>query len=176
MKPILFSTDMVRAILEGRKTQTRRVIKPQYAEDNHGNKTPLDIFIPQVSNISDCAPHQPGDILWVRETWTDAIYKGEDYEYRADGTALPPERRWKPSIHMPREAARLFLRVKNVRAERAQDITTMDCFAEGVNPEIGNEYEILWDELYAKGGCGWDTNPWVWVYEFEKISKERIIL
>jgi hypothetical protein len=196
MKPILFSAEMVRAIQDLRKTQTRRIVKPQPSsgirksvfvksglEDGHGRE-----IKPR---------YQPGDILWVRETWLKA---DDGYCYKAD-IEVPSESedlrkaygyKWRPSIFMPREAARIFLRVTNVRVERLHDITENDARNEGVKDpydyqepsyydqprvrgmEINKSAFVgLWDSLNAKRGYGWDTNPWVWVYEFEKISKEE---
>ena len=133
-KPILFNTDMVRAILDGRKTQTRRVVKglplyePYYEVvdgepmicDENGEWHPA----------KDYSRIQPGDVLWVRETWAEMPY---GFVYRASGEpeGWDAEGRWRPSIHMPKEAARLFLRVKDVGIERLQDMTEDDAFAEG---------------------------------------------
>ena len=139
MKPIIFSTPMVQAILDGKKTQTRRVIKIDDAPENWKisiagtsivRTEPYDVKLPR---------YAAGDILWVRETWADVFGK---YEYRADysesentyrvkryGTTIA---KWRPSIHMPREAARIFLRVTNVRVERLLDISEADAIAEGI--------------------------------------------
>ena len=181
-KPILFSTPMVQAILHEKKTQTRRVIKPQPTnpryncigwlgwEDGHGYK-----IQPQ--------PHSVGDILWVRETWADGcmsgyIYKaGHEYADRLDDL-----KQWRPSIFMPKEACRIFLRVTDVRVERVRDISEADATSEGVknyhdskgNITTKNKVEAfrhLWDYLNEKRGFGWDTNPWVWVYTFERVEK-----
>ena len=192
MKPIIFSTLMVQAILDGRKTQTRRVIKIDDTPENWKisiagtsivRAEPYDVKLPR---------YAAGDILWVRETWS--IHEcvkcqagipalgGEckcEYVYRTNYGAT--DFRWKPSIHMPREAARIFLRVTNVRVERLQDITEEDTIAEGMSKTLvdgvvfisakGN-FHVFWDSLNIKRGYGWDTNPWVWVIEFEKINKE----
>lgn len=194
-RPILFSTAMVQAILEGRKTQTRRVIKPQpegqpmycYAGSDrrdhnkwlHGGKR----YTP---------PCHGDDILWVRETWRATGVISEPYAYKADeeilyligeeGQTLSLMYKWRPSIHMPREACRLRLRVKNVRVERLQDITEEDAKAEGCHERLLNDgwkntgkltarddFIMLWEYLNAKRGYGWDTNPWVWVIEFERV-------
>jgi hypothetical protein len=204
-KPILFSTQMVRAILAGNKTQTRRVAtrkgydneiqsqkyvcyehsldnKPLY---NFHNNEPGHNHIK--CGVGVWSKYAIGDILWVRETWKRDPVSGEPL-YKADGaleTAMQSVRPWRPSIHMPRSAARLFLQVTDVHAERLQNITREDCIAEGVQDTIGmsapeNEYahgntaignyRELWDSLNAKRGFGWDANPWVWVYEFEKIK------
>jgi hypothetical protein len=168
-KPIIFSTPMVKAILEGRKTMTRRVIRPQ-PQSWHGDY------------LTGCEREEikqriyPGDILWVRETWAMEVSYSPDpeaelirYLYKADGSETF---RWHPSIHMPRAAARIFLRVTDVRVERVQDINEKDVAAEGI-AETGNCDELcvfadLWDSLNAKRGFGWEANPWVWVVSFER--------
>ena len=184
-KPILFNTEMVRAILEGRKTMTRRVVKPQpefcIASDIR-NRQPLAFW---VDNARWVKPrYQPGDILWVRETWSRD--ESGEYVYRTNyGTteddSFPPSMfKWRPSIHMPREAARIFLRVTNVRVERVQDITAHDAIREGMESEIPfdtvDEFKELWNNLNAKRGYGWESNPWVWVVKFERISKDEALL
>lgn len=150
MKPILFNTYMVRAILDGRKTQTRRIIKPQ---PRKGQVIVRDGSVFRYSGAGNCRPQfQPGDILYVRETWTKLWYVDPDgythydkpmFYYAADGTphitlcdedgfALDDQLiRWRPSIHMPKAAARIFLRVSNIRVERLKDMTEEDAFAEG---------------------------------------------
>jgi hypothetical protein len=193
MKPILFSTPMVLAILDGRKTQTRRIVKPQPSsgirksvfvksglEDGHGRE-----IKPR---------YQPSDILWVRETWAEvssgiieykATYK-EPYTGSAEIDHVGNKIKWRPSIHMPREAARIFLRVKNVRVERLRDITEEDARDEGILLSYGasdkrvcrfqnyrDAFRALWDDLNKKRGYGWNMNPWVWVVEFEHMSKEE---
>ena len=187
-KPILFSTPMVQAILAGRKTMTRRVIKfPEGLTGSHqvgesGNpKNPLGLM--WVCGIKR-PKYQPGDILWVRETWV----KGGSYFYKATDNGLFDENvKWRPSIHMPREAARIFLRVTGVRVERVQDITPYDAWCEGCRignsfpweehiPELQQQcrdivFSDLWDNINAKRGYGWETNPWVWVYEFERVDE-----
>lgn len=125
-KPILFNTQMVRAILDGRKTCTRRIVKPQ----------------PTAHYGVQCIkpPYQPGDILYVRETWS-LRFDGEKYFYRADKNTSREEKRlldyndvkWRPSIHMPKEAARIWLKVTNVRVERLQDISGEDLIKEGID-------------------------------------------
>ena len=201
MKPIIFSTPMVRAILDGRKTQTRRVIKINGCPIT-SPKESLELTKEGLIYHSFCSMSgyykllcQPGDILWVRETWSKD--ENGEYVYRANyGTteddSFPPSMfKWRPSIHMPREAARIFLRATNVRVERVQDITEEDAIAEGVkdpyeyqSPEYYEQpnlrgFEInksafagCWDSIYSKRGYGWESNPWVWVVAFEKISKE----
>ena len=188
MKPIIFSTPMVQAILDSRKTQTRRVIKPNIIEKG------TNWFWNPNENVN-LAPYKPGDILWVRETFCEVPYEHNHvpikggyitipkYAYKADSerdyTGI-----WKPSIHMPREAARIFLRVTNVRVERLRDITETDVRKEGFSDHFDIEtdtfypcgyfFKHTWNNLNAKRGYGWDTSPWVWVIEFEKISKEGL--
>lgn len=158
-KSVIFSTLMVQAILDERKTQFREVR----------------------CNLPE-SRYQPGDLLWVKETWAYRT-AGIGYIYRADGKT-PQIDRWKSPIIMPKEAARLLLAVTRVRPERLQDISEADALAEGIDcrmdgtdREYGfhndwwwhydNAFAHLWDSLNAKRGYGWDTNPWVWVYTFE---------
>lgn len=198
-RPILFNTEMVKAILEDRKTQTRRLVKdiPLYepyftvdegiafACDEDGEWHPAEAF----SRI------QPGDVLWVRETWAKDVGR---YMYRANYSDTEKfymngreiKMVWRPSIHMPREAARLFLPVKAVRIERLQDMSEDDAIAEGASgdayqDEQGNVMEIvrpsenfshIWDSTIKKADLtryGWEANPWVWVIEFEVARKEK---
>jgi hypothetical protein len=137
---------------------------------------------------------QPGDILWVRETWATVSsgiieYKAtyiEPYTGSTEIDHIGKKITWRPSIHMPREAARIFLLVTNVRVERVQDITEEDAKAEGCHERLLNDgwknigkltarddFIMLWEYLNAKRGYGWDTNPWVWVVKFERISKDE---
>lgn len=192
-KPIIFSTPMVRAILEGRKTQTRRVVKSPFEIHANGFITKPDKH--DRFNLV-VLPYKPGDILWVRETWQyknygDYGYTPDDFIYKADPneTWVGP---WRPAIHMPYEASRIHLKIKNVRVERLQDITEEDAIAEGIKeymefngvvkywiddlslgvgdmPRSAKKaFEIIWNSIYAKRGYGWDINPWVWVIEFER--------
>lgn len=196
MKPILFNTEMVRAILEGRKTVTRRVVKPQPAGDGSA-PVPLKTRPWYWNSWGDDnvyrPPYQPGDILWVRETYHKDVGR---YMYKAnyrDGEKFFQNGKkvtvkWSPSIHMPREAARIFLRVTGVRVERLQEITPQQIDAEGCceyayDARTGNPapsgpswFSILWDKTIKPaelGRYGWDANPWVWVFDFERISKEE---
>ena len=221
MKPILFNTEMVRAILEGRKTVTRRVIKPRnpIIANREGYKQGYGLWIdPSTDNgdkqghikdysisplwstwkwyINHYAPYQVGDILYVREAWAKDCFG--NYVYKADyvGTTISPEWKWKPSIHMPKEAARIFLKVTDVRVERLQDITAKDAFNEGTGKlflediaysdkdyecDLDDEYGLareqfawLWESTLLKNDLpryGWDANPWVWVIEFERIEQ-----
>ncbi len=199
MKPILFSTSMVRAILDGRKTMTRRVIKNppwgmhnwDYDEDGGfearcGNGGAGGIFLDWNEPLKP--PYKPGDILYVRETWVDTVSLPLDcahygindkYMYKANCLDdINPPWKWKPSIHMPKEAARIFLKVIDVRVERVQDISEDEAVAEGFSGFEDEAYLVLpseefaqyWDSLDAKRGFGWDENPWVWVIEFERIK------
>lgn len=193
MKPILFNTEMVRAILADRKTVTRRVVKG-YALDHLELDTDGSIIGAYnqdegcVFPIMDYAPYRPGDILYVRETWT---VWDRNYEYKADvddgygpfcsnctldicagdcNSAL----KWRPSIHMPREAARIFLRVTDVRVERLHDITWLDALKAGC--ERPSHFDELWNSTIKKADrslYGWKANPWVWVIEFERCEKPK---
>lgn len=173
-RPILFSAPMVRAILEGRKTQTRRALK--------------SAAWPYVDKMIETNPYgQPGDRLWVREAWNwcyaaakDASGKGaEDRElidYAADGHPSVFGFKWRPSIHMPRWASCILLEVTAVRVERLQDIAPPDCAAEGIfssdivmTDELYlHGYRSLWESINGPGS--WAANPWVWVVEFKKVS------
>lgn len=178
-KPILFNTEMVQAILDGRKTQTRRIIRKVIAYFSNGKP-------------SNTPPVAPGDVLWVKETWntTDdcGLYPpwpstGKHYMFLADDPDCEAahEAKWRPSIHMPKEAARIFLRVDEVRAERLQFITDEDAMDEGANPEppfIDSPYIrgfiSVWEDTLPNDKIlkyGWDANPWVWVIKFSRIEK-----
>lgn len=209
-RPILMSGPMVRAILDGRKTQTRRVVKPQpkpataHPECSPwvGKLTELDYAVTwctpkaYVGIYKDrdehspfrCPYGQPGDLLWVRETWrVAACCDGQSpralnltprhVEYSTFRFLTTPQvGRWRPSIHMPRWASRLTLRITDVRLEQVQEITREDADAEGVSSEWASVpgsgmvrgFEALWDSINAKR-APWDSNPWVWVIEFEVI-------
>lgn len=205
-KPILFSTEMVQAILAGRKTQTRRVVKEPMTTDvldyAAEKKLPLNGFNERNGKIKE------GDILWVRETFAKPPITafGVPYIHKAgfDRTICG----WKPSIHMPKEAARIFLKVTNVRVERLQDISEEDAIAEGIaidkQPmknndgwyypknylpenteywgskyfkigEYSKSFKSLWQSINAKKHP-WESNPWVWVYEFQRIEKPENFL
>jgi len=192
-KPILFNTAMVRAILDGRKRHTRRIIKglplyPPFFEEDEGRGWLEDSEDGQFYALENFSKIHPGDVLWVRETWQRLSDFGEyRYEYRADYEDDDPLRldgmyiTWRPSIHMPREAARIFLKVKDVRAERLQDMTPEDCANDGgFDPEavrvvgIAPLFGTLWDSTLRKdvlAKYGWAANPWVWVIEFERCEK-----
>lgn len=190
MKPILFNTDMVRAILEGRKTVTRRVVKPQPvgqpAQMGEDSCWP-GCFASADDERVYRPPYQPGDILWVRETWAhpskEEIARGTDkniFLYRADvPSVLYAWDHWNPSIHMPREAARIFLRVTGVRVERLWDVKYFDCLAEGIlyrqmETDIVQDFSTLWDNTIKpkdRAAYGWGANPWVWVIQFERAGE-----
>ena len=187
MKPILFNIEMVRAIMEGRKTVTRRVVKPQPPATSVVRKRGCAW---DWSLWEDCdmghmmkLPYHPGDILWVRETWNGDWC--DHYIYKADGgsaksAGYTAEPKWHPSIHMPREAARLFLRVTDVRVERLQDINLdppgpkNQVVREGLR--YLSDFIAVWDRTIKPADLhlyGWDANPWIQVIEFERISKEQ---
>lgn len=188
MKPMLMNTEMVKAISAGRKTVTRRLIKPQPK-----NKpvfiiagTPTKYIGKWFDEISDkywTPPCHTGDVLYVRETWCKGSLNGgaDQYFYKADDNDF--HCKWRPSIHMPKEAARIFLRVTNVRVERLKDIEDGWRFDEegiilyhGMISEAWRDFADLWNSTIKKsdlGKYGWDASPWVWVIEFERISKEE---
>ena len=213
---MLFNTEMVKAILENRKTQTRRInpdgsdiTKPvmelfDSQSRTYGIETYQDMhYTEKVCCVEAPVPVCPGDVLWVRETWrTEKAWQGSHigYEiaYKAGGKEtfagfppiIPSEKGvWHPSIHMPKGAARLFLRVWGVRTERLNVITLDDILAEGVvfkmkeplcwnhmtNLVLGKKaFSSLWDKTIREDKIsvnGWDENPWVWVYSFERIEK-----
>ena len=221
--PILFNTEMVQAILAGRKTATRRVIKRQPLSnmpDNHNYcRMPLftgngirtlhymDVIeqypFQQTRYFEDFGPYEKDDILYVRETWqhlyeldgNEQIIEGTEKYYYAATDTIPfdtyvdssgithDKTPWRPSIHMPKEAARIFLKVKDVRAERLQDITEKQAETEGINGsealydgyiDAREKFAELWDSTIKKSDTekyGWSANPWVWVIEFERCEK-----
>lgn len=186
--PILFNMKMVRAILDGRKSCTRRIIKPQPQGYFEVSEEPLYIYDTDGKQGKITPPYQPGDILYVRETWKQApngYYYYEDWQKDdiADVT------KWKPSIHMPKEAARIWLKVTDVRVERLQEITRLSVQKEGIEldpKECASKFDFitelfllfqkLWDSTIKKSDLdryGWDTNPYVWVIEFERCEKPK---
>ena len=238
IKPILFNSQMVRAILDGKKTETRRIIKPQpimplcyifagsssdVGKWHYPDKNAWEIWgekYKRPDNFSKKderrvwkAPYNTDDILYVRETWAP-LYKDETsdevvgYMYKeqtleeydrmySDGKDYYWAGKWKPSIHMPKEAARIFLKVTNVRVERLQDITVQGAINEGMpspacregdakclekqtlltdcpSEFIDHSFQKVWDATISypnKEIYGWDANPFVWVVEFERCSK-----
>lgn len=193
MKPILFNSDMVRAILDGRKTETRRPIKSKHFQQWVDAGFTDAVIKDRANYLIELCQYQPGDILYVRETWQQ--HNGK-YYYRADGECsawdeiLGAEEgetfgigcKWLPSIHMPKEAARIFRRVTEIKVERVQGITEAGITAEGIycdppyKPKhcetMGKRihFSRLWDSVYKARGCGWELNPWVWVIKFEKVQ------
>lgn len=191
-RPILFSGEMVKAILDGRKTQTRRILKPQ-PKGVVVSKPNFDGLFSEandpVTRYFACHHGQPGDKLWVRETRADTCAEGVSKIpwYRADylghGEIDPPPGgiKWKPSIFMPRWASRITLEIVSVRVEKVQEIRCEDALAEGVSlegelfPNVDSawkahkRFRFLWDSINAKRGYGWEKNPWVWAIEFKKL-------
>lgn len=193
IKPILFNTEMVRAILDGQKACTRRAVK-------HNVEAMLNsqyhIEHPEVEDAwlikKLCRPpYEPGDILYVRETWGEGYAEGT-YIYKADDklAELPTFKKsskilYHPSIHMPKEAARIWLKVTDVRVERLQDITEAQAEKEGFIPQglfDGNEIKLpavywfskFWNFTIKKSDLdryGWAASPWVWVIQFELCEK-----
>ena len=229
-RPILFSAPMVRALLDGSKTQTRRVINPQpewvYEPSNYKMQVGGQLVSSRgrewlhwkgkriaEKNDPRCPYGQPGDRLWVRETWQGPLLTdGDEFEayrenpddfknpahceYAADGGPKPEFMtdedelvcRWRPSIFMPRWASRITLEIVSVRVERLQDISEADAMAEGADCEIHTVdtsnmpkgcaivsesyregYRQLWDSINGPGS--WESNPWVWVVEFRRVTE-----
>ena len=204
IKPILFNTEMVRAILDRRKTCTRRIVKDGIPDDAMWGYTAFTptgyiscrgVYADGYGEGFYKLPYQPGDILYVRETWhryAKLVGKGEGchleerYGYKASiANSEDAEEPWKPSIHMPKEAARIWLKVADVHVERLQKITAEDIRNEGLSSmavHVGDmdvalkEWETLWNSTIKKSDidrCGWDANPWVWVIEFERCEKPQ---
>lgn len=216
-KPILFNTEMVKAILDGRKTQTRRIVKGAEKYENiidlsddatmitvgkDGEEHPKDVDGLWATFEWDGCPEFPmvkskyavGDVLWVRETFSQLRNPGTEstrFVYRATddypfGEKYIVKFRWRPLIHMPREAARIFLCVTGVRVERLLDISQSDALSEGIGG-LQTRYQCagfeqrakftfgkLWDATARKLDLpkyGWNANPWVWVYEFARCEK-----
>lgn len=202
-RPILFNEPMVQAILAGTKTQTRRPMKAQ--PDGQPVRDPGDgRWYVNGGPWLASPPAAVGDVLWVRETWrTEELPSGEDgVRFAADGAFVPiantekAANDWieahnngkyglklRPSIHMPRWAARIFLRVTDVRVQRVRDITEDDAMAEGVNVLDASQFTVdvparlinarvafgdLWSEVYGRDS--WDCNEWVWALTFERIA------
>ena len=182
-RPILFSAPMVRAILEGRKTQTRRVVKSNWDAKDDDN-WPMVMDEDGLWFRQACPYGQIGDRLWVREAFFIDEGKGS-VRYRASGHVSPFG--WKPSIHMPRWASRILLEITSVRVERLQDISEVDALAEGITEsQIDTElkaaeemdqvepnparccFRYLWEDI--NGIESWADNPWVWVVEFKKVE------
>lgn len=186
-RPILFSGTMVRAIREGRKTQTRRAVKPQPAFEFHGVPFQKAHELGEQPLPIRCFYGKPGDRLWVKETHWRQKWLGQcsRVRYRADdmmrigpnqfSPAMAKEPKWMPSIFMPRWASRITLEIVSVRVERLNAIDADDAESEGcgcgVNDETGGpvaRYKTLWESINGPGS--WDMNPWVWVLEFKEVK------
>lgn len=194
-RPMLFSTPMVQAILYGNKTQTRRLVKPQPATIDFFQH--INVWHPEVSKC----PHEVDDIIWVRETYSNgSIENGKNtgFQYKADDANYNV--RWKPSLFMPKSAARIFLKVVSIHVERLQDIDEQSAINEGIENLSANEakynlfknylrfkskvnyqdfttdnpiwsYQTLWQKINGKDS--WDLNPFVWVYKFQRIDEPQ---
>lgn len=231
IKPILFNTEMVRAILDGRKSCTRRIVKPEPQGYFEVNENPVYIYDTDWNQGRITSPYQPGDILYVRETfaWQPCWDCGMDaeqggceneaerrlhdkkkehgcYMYRAscEDNEYPSADTWHPSIHMKKDIARIWLKVTDVRVERLQEMKPVDVIKEGAYPDCWDclntyeesgsqccygteeqcsqcdgvmmEWEKLWNSTIKKTDLdrySWDTNPWVWVIEFERCKKPK---
>lgn len=196
-KPILFSGEMVQAIMDGRKTQTRRLIKRLPSDHPVGMRSTEPRFFAEVGNWylpTASGWHRfycnPGDVLWVREKWNAINLDGKwwhevkreerplrnwSFTYAAGNYLNVTPKRWLPSIHMPKIACRIRLKVVGVDVERLHDMTLGDAIMEGC-PESkldGLEpldwIEALWNSLHPNEGVNWDANPWVWVVKFERM-------
>ncbi len=185
--PILYNTEMVKAILDGRKTQTRRPIKPCHKEacgfnvnfDHTGTKvmsiTDFDEHESSYDNDTRCPFGQIGDRLYVRETalyWRTKNGIDSVAAFKADGYELELGEQWIPSIHMPKKYARIWLEITDIRVERVQDITDIGAMDEGYSQELIPNYPVLWfaslwNDLYKN----WSDNPFCWVVEFKRITK-----
>ena len=187
-RPILFSGAMVRAILDGSKTQTRRIIKnsgDMWFDDNDPYWGPCwKPYAVGGATGEDCMVHcpygYPGDRLWVRETWaperegtgcpddTGTLYRATDPGWDDENTGL----RWRPSIFMPRTASRILLEVTDVRVQRLQDITEDDAREEGYPPKShqcpAEWFFDTWSSIH--GDSSWDANPWVWALTFRRLQ------
>jgi hypothetical protein len=209
-RPILFSAPMIRAILGGKKTQTRRVVKqlcgcPDFYCYKPEDQYPYyfrrkDAVWDSFKTLEDlarnyCPYGATGNRLWVRETWLSYL---DMHFYRATDLDLLPDpllqfespAKWHPSIHMPRNVSRINLLVTRIRVKRLQDLTEADAISEGIHkisnaffsgktnkakdapvcfPSAVESFQDLWDSINLKRGCGWETNPYVWVVNFERI-------
>lgn len=192
---MIFNSEMVRTILDGRKTQTRRPVKFPILDRNLGCELAGNELAGELSagNYLNSAFGKPGDRIWVRETWAryNIDQNSHDIAYRATTPAdWPEEGRWRPSIHMPRWASRITLEITGVRIERLNGISEADAEAEGIDmdaladsqdcydciaghnmtgrPTATGAFKYLWESIY--GSDSWRANPWVWVIEFKRIE------
>lgn len=200
-KGIVFSGPMVRAILDGKKSMTRRVMKRQpegwmasHLDNGFRKMTDFgngwwgaatgsgNVRVAHTNHSIKCPFNKVGDRLWVRETWAKAGEIGDAIEYRADNPD-PLTGKWRSPIHMPRWASRITLEITGVKVERLQDISDADCFAEGVIADRGNGetwydgkakeiFSRAWDAMH--GHDSWAANPWVWVISFRRIDAARV--
>jgi hypothetical protein len=206
---MIFNGEMVRAILDGRKTQTRRIIKQRhlfkpvrgfgFEPDSLNYPVHMPVGTEGEQAITwakeNCPYGNPGDRIWVRETWAryNIEQDNHDIAYRATTPEdWPKEGRWRPSIHMPRWASRITLEITDVRVERLQSISDRDALAEGLYqlPASGRYclqpgmqyfgeashsaqevYSWLWESIYGEGS--WQANPWVWAIKFRQIEREK---
>lgn len=205
VRPIIFSGAMVRSLLSGSKSQTRRVVATRHFREDHGEDAAGQcISAGWFPDLCLCPYGQPGDLLWLRENFAHRLdldhrkpsdLRGETVFYWADGPGKccrtgcnGAAGKTRPSIHMPRWASRLTLRITDVRVERLDDISTKDAAAEGIDDsseafDMGSHYQAagspmsaeryafrdLWDSINAARGYGWDANPWVWALTFDVI-------
>ncbi|GKI46700.1 hypothetical protein NUBL22018_35620 [Klebsiella variicola] len=194
---MIFNAEMVRAILDGRKTQTRRPIKwkqtrfTEIGEREDGSKWPWSEDAEHACDFwHPCPFGAVGDRIWVRETWAryNIDQNSHDIAYRATTPEdWPEEGRWRPSIHMPRWASRILLEITNLRVERLNAISEEDARAEGIidggclncgepepcgcanpEPDATDAFAYLWQSIY--GQENWNANPWVWVIEFKRVE------
>lgn len=209
-RPILFSTPMVQAIRKGTKTQTRRIVTPQPTKGLHTFISPSTVLDgsdrttwiysdKESSNCIEvkCKYGQPGDVLWVKETYSNLKVEFGYYMYKADSEEIGMseedmknhcyQKKWKPSIFMPKSAARIWLKITNVRLEQLQDISRDDARAEGIERDPCTDTQFknyvdgtttynertsfysLWESINGKESLA--SNPFVWVIEFEEIEK-----
>jgi hypothetical protein len=198
-RPMMFTGATVQAILDGRKTQTRRIVSPQPIRQHHLGRLanwpfPGEYGLVEMTNYAtvvrniECPHGIPKDRLWIKETWAET-YKTKNttaYVYRADNPQVKIER-WKSAMFMPRRASRINLEITDVHVERLQDISDADAKAEGIYLQSSHGlynadhtkmwggrtpvegYRALWDSLNSKRGFGWDKNPWVWKITFKRV-------
>ncbi|MDI3359732.1 hypothetical protein QQF21_17005 [Lelliottia sp. V89_10] len=175
---MIFNGEMVRALLDGRKTQTRRPVAKVRADNCLTLRKPTKTRSGVHTHVMDAPKHGlcpfgvVGDRIWVRETfsekmdWEDGSCCAVNYSATSES---PIGKKWKPSIHMPREHSRILLEITAVRVERLRSITLDDARSEGMGDAMPIlEYSRLWNSIYP--GNNWQSNPWVWVIEFKKIS------